>query len=312
MENIRKTLLFIGVLFASFFSVQAQDIDFTRSKEWSTLNQLNPAFTGVYNQLRILSHKGNDWNLGFESRLLASKNYVGFVVHQQHIDDFDRKSFQLSYARNLIDKTGILLKVAGDVQFESKVLGEALAAGKRFTDYDGYEYLTDSSNLAGFVEDVRYARVNIGGALLLKNIVVGFTARNLNQPNISIRSDQDRTSPLDATFMAAGFLPVLPKLTIAPSVLGSVQGGSTFVSAGVTFRSEKIGLVSQYELLDGNSQLELGILVRYKRYFIQGSYIQDLAVSGFQPDNIRLTINASLLKLFETKRNILTQLKTLY
>ncbi|MBI1305966.1 MAG: type IX secretion system membrane protein PorP/SprF [Bacteroidetes bacterium] len=308
-----KLRWFLFATLSIFFdSLKAQDIDFQRYKELSTLAQLNPAFSGVLNRFRILSNKSDEYLLGFESRILGSKNYLSMSYQGNQNEDLERRIFKTSYAREVFSKVGIDIRLAADIQFENKIFGQSgNTSSDLIKDFEGFFYQLDSTNKNNFSLNNRDFRLGAGASVLYKNLVFGISARNLNTPDISIQNNLVHNAKIDLTASLFGFVPIGDETRLVPNALYSVKGSNQLLSLGLTFSSKILGIVGQYEMNNSHPQIEFGLNLRFKKMFFSTTYLQVLD-AGFDFNQLRITLNKSLFKIKPSTDNLIDNLKRIY
>jgi Type IX secretion system membrane protein PorP/SprF len=326
-----RFLFFLAL--ATFTSVcVGQNLDFLNNKELSKLNKLNPAFTGILNQFRILSNKGEDFTLGFESRIAGGKNFIGASYNQQIAKSINsiktspilglkRNGLRISFARDILQSDKLQLKVGGDLNTQKTSTTEA-ATTDRFgiVDFSGNRYNFDTSNITDIKYHLRTIDVSLGASLLYRNLVLGLSARHLTTPNISMNSASKTKLPVEVTAELIGFVNLSQSFTLMPNLIASLKKRNDYV--GRTYASLGIGILYKNVVFNGRliaygatNALDLGISCRYKRYYINLSYLSNLSKlynSFGSLEGLRITVNTSLFKIKKDDDSIRDYLKRIY
>ncbi|MFT5480753.1 MAG: hypothetical protein ACI9NN_001721, partial [Bacteroidia bacterium] len=300
MKKENKFSLHVAALFLVCFTatnVQAQkNYDLLNSKELSQLSELNPAYTGILNNIRVLVNKGEEVNLGMEMRLFKSKNYIGLNYTNESLDQLNRQIYRASYVRDYKFNERLKLKVAGNLEYQNKTIKDRTLLTKSFDDFDGASYYQDSALVNQFQEQISFADFGLGAGLIFGNLVFGINIKHLNTPEISMEAGRIRKSDMEFNAQAMGFLELTLNWRLIPNLIFAKQGSTDFISYGLGVNFKDITLSSQYEEIGTLSQLDMGLsfLVKH-RYFVNLSYVNPIsAVQASQEAFLRLTINSSL------------------
>lgn len=301
------TLLICLVLFVP---AKAQHVDFQQDKSLSQLGQLNPALTGVLNQFRILSNRSEAVNIGLESRVLRSKNYLSFMYSFDAIDYVHRNSTRFAYARNIIDQLGVMVKAGIDLDFQSKVFQGGNSNGISFNDFDGFRYELDSGQLDEIKDKISAASLGFGASAMFRSIVFGISIKNINSPDLSMLKGEVRNAEVDVTSSLVGFIDLGSKWRLIPNVLYSLQGENTLIRTGLGFKCGRLIFNGNFQIINDEEQLSLALGLRHKRHFLLVGYngIGD----PFNLNQVSVTINSSLFKLKDSGSTITDKLKSVY
>ncbi|MFT7592609.1 MAG: hypothetical protein ACI9UJ_002548, partial [bacterium] len=249
---MKNTAIAIGltcILSWASISVSAQNADLVADKEVQELIKLNPALTGVLNRLRFLGNASQNVDMGLETRFFKSANHLGFYAKFDNLNDLERKSFNFSYARDVVDKAGMQLKIGGNIDYQVKVYhnDKQILTDFSFKDFNGFEYKIDSASAKGFHIDSKVFDFSLGSSLLYKNLVLGVTLNHLNTPDVSIQKGVEQFTNLSLSAQLLGFFKVGQELTFIPTVIYANQKKDDFTSLGMSVNYKSVTLNGQYE-----------------------------------------------------------------
>jgi len=281
------------------------------------LNKLNPALTGVLNRLRVLGNASQNVDLGIETRFFKSANHLGFYAKFDNLDNLERQSFNFSYARDLLDKAGLQVKLGGNVDYQIKVFhnDQQILTDFSFRDFNGFEYRIDSANAKDFNIDSKVFDLSVGSSVLYKNLVLGVTLNHLNTPDVSVQKGIEQFSDLSVSAQLLGFFKLGPQITVIPTVIYANQQDDDFTSLGMSINYKSVTFNGQYEDLNGFNGYDFGLSVRLmKRHLFNLSYRTDLlaATQGQNSALISATINSTLFKPKKELEGILDKIKLVY
>lgn len=299
------------------FSAQAQNVDLVSDKEVQEMNKLNPALTGVLNRLRFLGNASENIDLGLETRVFKSANHLGFYAKFDNLEDLERQSFNFSYARDVVEKAGLQVKVGGNIDYQIKVYhnDEQVFKDFSFKDFNGFEYRIDSADAKDFNVESKVFDLSLGGSVLYKNLVLGLTLNHLNTPDVSVQKGVEQFTDLSVSAQLLGFFKLGQQITVIPTVIYANQKDDAFTSLGMSVNYKSVTLNGQYEDLNGYTGYDFGVSVRLmKRHLLNVSYRTDLlsASVGQSSSLISATINSTLFKPKKELEGILDRLKLIY
>ena len=317
MKVLQSLTLCIVTICLSSASVSAQNADLVSEKEVQELNKLNPALTGVLNRLRVLGNASQNVDLGIETRVFKSANHLGFYAKFDNLDNLERQSFNFSYARDLVEKPGLQVKLGGNIDYQIKVYhnDEQVFKDFSFKDFNGFEYRIDSANAKDFNVESKVFDLSVGSSVLYKNLVLGVTLNHLNTPDVSVQKGIEQFSDLSVSAQLLGFFKVGQNMTIIPTAIYANQKDDDFTSLGMSINYKSVTLNGQYEDLNGYTGYDFGLSVRLmKRHLVNLSYRTDLlaASQGQSSALISATINSTLFKPKKELEGILDRIKLVY
>ncbi len=306
----------------------AQNLDFLNNKELSKLYQLNPTYTGVLNQFRVLSSKGEDFELGFESRIAGGKNFIGVNYDEQTTKDerfggggdflrMKRNGIRLSYARDAATIGNLQIKLGADLNIQkSMTLSNPITDQFVVQNFNGNYFVFDSSNVSNFTNQFRSTDLGIGASIFYKNLIFGLSGKHLNLPDVSFNAGEEHKVGIEGTAELIGFLKITPSFTLMPNLMASFQDDRKFYNLGLGFLVKGVMLNTQYESFNSLDQIDISLSGRYKRYFVNISYLTILG-SVQKPnsdplDGLRVTLNTTLFKLKKDDGSIRDYLKRIY
>jgi hypothetical protein len=317
MKIHNKIIVCLGMLLFSVSDIVAQNVDLVNDKEVQELNKLNPSLTGVLNRLRFLGNASQNIDLGLETRVFKSANHLGFYAKFDNLEDLERQSFNFSYARDLVDKAGLQVKLGGNLDYQVKVFhnDKQLFTDFSFKDFNGFEYRIDSASAKDFNIESKVFDLSLGGSVLYKNLVLGVTLNHLNTPDVSVQKGIEQFTNMSVSAQLLGFFKVGQNVTVIPTAIYANQKDDAFTSLGVSINYKSVTLSGQFEDFNGYTGYDFGVYVRLmKRHLLNVSYRTDLlsASVGQSAALISATINSTLFKPKKDLEGILDKIKLVY
>lgn len=308
--------LVLGFLLLSITTVMGQNRDLMGDKEFQELNKLNPAFTGVLNKLRILGNASENYDIGLETRLFKSANHLGFYMTYDDIENLDRKSFNLTYARDFDVKEKLQFKLGANLDYQVKIFHNDSQLFKNFTfkDFNGFEYEVDSLNAGDFKAESKLFDLHVGGSMLYRNLVLGIALNHVNRPDFSVQEGVKEKANIAMNAHLMGFFSLGKTITVIPTGIYAMQKDDVFSSYGVSLNRKNVTLSGQYETLNDQTGYDFGITYRFKkRHLLNVSYRNNLATTNNQKDGtFSATINSNIFKPKQELEGVLDKIKALY
>lgn len=301
----------------SFGRVTAQNLDLVNGKEFDDMAQLNPAFTGFLNELRLLTGASEELRAGLESKLFKTPNYLGFNFSMDEIDHLKRQSFRFNYARDKVIKENLTIKYAANLDYQVRTFHRsATDTAFTFSDFNGNTWDFDVNGPA-FRVNTEAIDIGLGVAAVYNQLIFGLNVRHLGGVDVSlVEGGQSQTLPVEINAQLAGFLDLLGKVKLFPNVMYSQVGSESSFALGIGVNKEKWSFNGQYEEFDngnGRSQrLDLGVFGRLDRFLVGLSYEHPfdpdvLTDGGLISDRLRLTLNTTLIQKKDKKLSKLQQ-----
>ncbi len=317
MKTRNLIIPFILLLFGSSFSGFGQNSDLVSDKELQELNKLNPSLTGVLNRFRVLGNASSNVDIGLETRFFKTANRLGFYATFDNIDNLERKSYNLSYARDFELTEKIQWKLGANVDYQVKLFNgdKEVKADLSFKDFDGFEYKIDSADIQNFSLESKVFDLSVGTSILYKNLVLGVTLDHINTPDVSIQKGVKQLADMAYNAQLMGFFKLGSKLTIIPSAIYASQDEDVFSSFGMSLNYKGVSFNGQYEDLNGFQGYDFGISARIKeKHLINVSVRNDLvsASVGQSATIVSATINSSLFKKKKELEGVLEQIRLVY
>ncbi len=256
-------------------------------------------------------------DMGLETRIFKSMNHIGFYAKFDNLEDLERQSFNFSYARDVVTKDALQLKIGGNIDYQVKVFhnDKQIFTDFSFKDFNGFEYRIDSANAKDFNVESKVFDLSIGSSLLYKNLVLGVTLNHLNTPDVSIQKGVEQFTNLSVNAQLLGFFKVGQNLTFIPTAIYANQKEDAFTSLGMSVNYKTVTLNGQYEDLNGYTGYDFGVSVRLmKRHLLNVSYRTDLVAASVGQSSalISATINSTLFKPKKELEGILDKIKLVY
>lgn len=311
--KLSATLIF----FLFLYQAKGQQVpELLNDKEFSELAQLNPAFTGILEQLRVLANTGTDINIGLESRIFKTNNFISGNFETGELDQLRRKRFNLNLARQKKFENGAVFKYAGKVSYSNNQFKQNdQPYPLNMSDFYGFDYnLTQGIADQYLVSDKSVLDAELGlGFLWGEKFILGASFNHLTRPDVSILSNTSHKLPIEADLQFGGFFETKGGIQIFPNLISSVMGSAWYTAAGLSVGKNQISFTSQYERSGNFEQVDLGFAFRHKRYFFAASYAQPLRESGFNAEFLRITLNSTLrYKKLLKKEGLLRKLANFY
>jgi len=295
--------------------VKAQNYDLVDDKEFQELNKLNPSLTGVLQRFRVLANQATSTDLGIETRLFKSVNYLGFNVRLDNQNNIDRQSYNVSYARDFKLAKVIDWKLGANMNYEVKIFNQGKQVNSNFnlTDFNGFEYRFDSINPQDYSIESKVFDLSLGTSFLFKNLVLGVTANHINTPDVSLQNGVEQLKDFAINAQLIGFFNIGKSLMIMPTGIYAQQGDDVFSSYGASINIKNITFNGQYEMLGDVSGIDVGVSYRFKkRHLFNLSYRNDLTSGNSKSSIISGTINSSIFKPKKDLEGVLDKIKALY
>jgi len=315
MRHLFKTTIALCVISLFSHSAYSQDnLDLISGKEYAEMSRLNPAFTSVLNELRLLTAKSGELNLGLEGKLFKTPNHFGFYFQQNDIDHLRRQKIDLQIARDKQFEKGLQLKYAVQLQYANKKFNRSANEifPISFNDYHGQSYLVDSSNLSSVILDKEILDIGLGFGGTYKNLVFGANVRHLNRPNVALFEGQTDQLPMELSAQVGGFL-TLGTTQLFPHLIYAQQDDDMFLSGGLGITRNNITFMGEYEQIQDQVQFDFGLNFRYDRFMFAVNYVYpQIDNYEFSLSDVRFTLNANIRKPKIADDSILKKLRSLY
>ena len=311
---MKKSIAFLFVL-SSVVTSFGQNLDLINDKEFPELNKLNPSLTGVLNQFRGLANAASNTDLGLETRLFKSVNYLGFTATFDETDHLNRQVYTLGYARDITKNDHLKIKLGLNADYHIKVFhnDNQLNTDFTFADFNGFRYDVDSLNINDFSVESQVFDLDIGASVLFKNLLLGITVNHINRPDISVQKGVEQLMDLSYNAQLMGFVKLGELLTIIPTGVYARQQDDVFSSYGVSLNRNTWTFTGQYEALNDQIGYDFGLTKRFKkRYLLNISYRSNLATENTKDGYLSATVNATLFKPKKELEGILDKLKAVY
>lgn len=309
-----KSSLFIACLFFTGQSFgQTNNLDLLSGKELAEMSRLNPAFTAVMNELRLNTSRGGDVSIGLEGKWFRSPTHFGLYFQQNSIDNLDRNTLNFQLSRDRDFKGGFQFKYALQLQYDNKKFtGNNSSFPLNFNDFNGLQYSIDSSNFGTVLSERKTLDVGIGVGGLYKTLIFGANLRHLNAPKASIIDGSAEKLPIGLDAQLGGFLSIFGT-DVFPHVLLSAQGDDLFLSGGVGITKKNVTFMGQFEQINDQTQLDLGLNFRYERFMFAVNYVYpQVSNYEFAFSDIRFTLNTTLRKPRIKDQDFLNKLRKFY
>jgi hypothetical protein len=295
-----KYLSLACFFFLSLLST-AQNFDLINGKEFDEIAKLNPAFTGILEEFRLLSGRSGQLRIGLETKVLKTPNFIGFNFQKDNLENLKRQSLQFNYAGEKELNPNVILKFGANVDFETRTfVRDEDDSAFQFSDFNGnkWDFNFNANNIK---PEIEFFDFNVAGGIVFKNLLMGLNVNHISRPDITFQENGSKEQlPFELSLQAAGFLNLSPTLRLFPNLIYSIQGDQNYFAAGLGITQNNFSLNGQYENWGDADRLDIGLLVRYERFLIGISYITEyetgLTQSELTLDDFRLTLNTSLRK----------------
>jgi len=321
----RKTLLVLLLLLSVFNSnkIQAQNLDLINGKEFDEMAKLNPAFTGVLEELRLLVGQSAQLRAGIESKLFKSVNYVGFNFEMDEIDHLKRQSYQFNYAREKEFGENLKLKFAGTADYQVRTFHRsATDTAFSFSDFNGnvWSFIEGTTD---FNTNTNYVDIGLGIGGIYKNLIFGINLNQLGNMSMDLNKDGEGVYvPIEFNAQVGGFMNLGSTIKLFPNLIYSAVGDESMFALGLGATKGNWSLNGQFESFDYSnsgriSRLDIGVFGRINRFLIGFSYLHwntpPTQSSELTKEDFRLTLNTSLFNRKNKKaEGIFSDLRKFY
>lgn len=274
-----------------------QNTDLGLQKKWNQLMQLNPALTSYNGELRTLVETGAGVNLGLETPVFKSKWNTGAFYLRESVPQMLRNRVNLYVSRVHQTKKNADLRFGMNGSWVQKRFFELKDLNSyRITDFNGYVYDIDSTVNALLLPERTYLDAGLGFSYRKKNLLFGFTARNLMQPDISIIKDLTVTQLPELGVQLGGFVKK-GEAQWFPVMMLNTQDGTWYGQLGLSYVKKTLSLGASYEQWENIRLMAAQVNYRKGPLFLSLRYSADAADAfDFDKDQLQMVLNLSLLR----------------
>lgn len=297
------------ILMSSGFDSKSQNLDLINGKEFDDMGKLNPAFTGILEELRLLAGQNGNLRAGIESKVFKSANYIGFNFDFDEIDHLKRQSFQFNYAREKEIGEDFKIKFAATGDYEVRTFNRRVEdTSFSFVDFNGntWDYLQGQTDFKPTIEGINFG---FGVGAIYKNLVFGLNANNINQMNINLLEGGGGINlPIEINAQFGGFFNLPGEIKIFPNAIFSYLGNGadeTMLALGLGATKGDWSLNGQYEMFEYGDEnpvtrLDIGVYGRIDRFLVGLSYLhwskEPSSSSELNGEDFRITLNTTIFK----------------
>lgn len=294
---MKNAVTFLSLLLGIFFTAGAQNTDLGLQKRWNQLMQLNPALTSYTGEFRTLVETGAGVNLGLEAPVFKSKWNTGAFYLRESVPQLLRNRVNLYVSRVHQTKKNADLRFGMNGSWVQKSFFELKNLPTyRITDFNGHIYDIDSTVKSLLLPDRTYFDAGIGLSYRKKNILIGLTARNLLQPDISIVKDLTVKQLPELGMQLGGFVK-RGEAQWFPVMLLNIQDGAWYGQMGLSYLRKTLSIGASYEQWESVRLMSMQLNYRKGPLFLSFRYAGNLAESfEFDSDQLQVVINLSILR----------------